>query len=187
MLAFSSKDIVLPKNSRAARRVQSPSLDVDKSLKDDSIAGSDARGKYAEDALSAQHRSGVIKKSKQKPIKRNQRLRREKGVERAEMVAAQLENKVIKSRDKNKAVKGRRAAWEDLNGAVQPPKHKKTAGRLQQDADHEMMKGNDTDGDGLSKETHALEGLPTVQTDISMPGQDFLEAAGKATDLDLVS
>lgn len=59
--------------------------------------------------LKPQHKSGVQKvKTQKKLLRRNQRLRHEKGVERAEAVMDQLQKKVGESKQKGKAIKDRR-------------------------------------------------------------------------------
>ncbi|OKL58338.1 hypothetical protein UA08_06574 [Talaromyces atroroseus] len=120
-------------HSRAARRGASPS-DVNKSL--ESVPRMEAPTKPS--SILAAHTSAGIskKKSKAKPLSRAQRLRQQKGIERAEMVIDQLETKVAKSIGKAKAINARRAQWEDLNS-----KNDKTKAIQQgQESDDEQMK-----------------------------------------------
>lgn len=63
---------------------------------------------YGDIVLAPQHGAGVSqKKKKQKPVKRQQRLRKEKGVERAELVTDQLQSKISKSKRKHMSIKNR--------------------------------------------------------------------------------
>ena len=73
-----------------------------------------------QDVLGPKHDTGVSKKKKkQKPMKRQQRLRKEKGVERAEAVMDQLENKINKSKSRGKTVKNRRVSVSLVLNAAQ--------------------------------------------------------------------
>jgi hypothetical protein len=104
---------MLPDNprSRASKRAASPSLDLDKSLK------SAPRATDATPVLAARPNAGISKtKRKQKPMKRGQRARQEKGLARAEAVMDQLEKKKALSQVKLKRVRGRRAVWDEVNG-----------------------------------------------------------------------
>ncbi|RDW63172.1 Alb1 domain-containing protein [Aspergillus mulundensis] len=103
------------KHSRAARRAASPSLDLDKSLAN--LPRPEDTPKPRESILADRANAGVTKKqSKAKPKSRAQRLRQQKGLERAEAVMDQHEIKLTKSNNRAKAVKNRRADWSDLNG-----------------------------------------------------------------------
>ena len=93
-----------------------------------------------EDALKLRHDAGVQKPSvKKKSLRRNQRIRMEKGVERAAATIDQLEKKVGESKHKGKVIKGRRVSfrsflpslfaadntkhdWEDINEALKAQK-----------------------------------------------------------------
>ena len=90
--------------SRAARRATSPSIDVDKSIKD---AKPPPETEALPAVLAARNDAGISKKKKQKPRSRQQRLRQEKGLQRAEAVVDKLENKVKRSRTKAKIIKDR--------------------------------------------------------------------------------
>ncbi|KAL4795850.1 Alb1-domain-containing protein [Aspergillus venezuelensis] len=103
------------KHSRAARRAASPSLDLDKSLTN--LPRAENTPIQRESILADRASAGVTKKqSKPKNLSRAQRLRQQKGQDRAEAVMDQLEIKVAKSNNRAKTVKNRRAEWEDLNG-----------------------------------------------------------------------
>ncbi|GAQ09850.1 hypothetical protein ALT_7171 [Aspergillus lentulus] len=103
-------------HSRAARRAASPSLDVDKSLT--SLPRAENTVIQRESVLNERVNAGVSKKSKAKVKTRAQRLRQQKGMERAEIVYSQLEKKVAKSVSRAKNVKARRSDWESLNRNV---------------------------------------------------------------------
>ncbi|RJE18872.1 hypothetical protein PHISCL_08788 [Aspergillus sclerotialis] len=100
--------------SRAARRAASPSLDLDKSLT--SLPRVEEDNVLRDSILADRANAGVTKKqSKPKAKTRAQRLRQQKGLERAEIVMDQLEVKVAGSVKRGKNVKARRADWDDLN------------------------------------------------------------------------
>ncbi|RAL14544.1 Alb1 domain-containing protein [Aspergillus homomorphus CBS 101889] len=101
------------KHSRAARRAASPSLDLDKSLVSVPRVEETVQ---RESILADRANAGVSKKkAKSKPLSKVQRARQQKGIERAEAVMDQLENKVNRSANRAKVVKARRGEWEDLN------------------------------------------------------------------------
>lgn len=89
-------------HSRAARRETSPSADVDKSLK------SMPRVETPTKQPVINHAGISKKKSKTKALTRAQKLRQQKGIERAESVMDQLETKISKSIGRAKAVNARR-------------------------------------------------------------------------------
>ncbi|KAK4997310.1 hypothetical protein LTR66_003247 [Elasticomyces elasticus] len=102
--------------SRAARRETSPSLNLDKSLT--SSKPPTETYEYSKPAVLAAHNAGISKKKKPKQMSRQQRLRHQKGLERADVNVGKLEKKVTKSTAKSKRIKERAAAWEDLNGNI---------------------------------------------------------------------
>lgn len=96
--------------SRAARREVNPSLDVDKSLLRAPRAQS-TKDNDSTDITAAIYNSGVTKqtkKQKAKPKSRAQRLRQEKGAERAERVLDRTTTKVDKSYGKGRIVTARK-------------------------------------------------------------------------------
>ncbi|OJJ61803.1 hypothetical protein ASPSYDRAFT_75810 [Aspergillus sydowii CBS 593.65] len=110
-----AKARTVSKHSRAARRAASPSLDLDKSLT--SLPRAENTPMQRESILADRANAGVSKKqSKAKAKSRAQRLRQQKGMDRAEAIMDQLEIKVAKSENRAKTVKSRRAEWSDLNG-----------------------------------------------------------------------
>ncbi|KAJ5246687.1 hypothetical protein N7468_001670 [Penicillium chermesinum] len=83
--------------------------------------------------------SGIQKKQKKQKLSRAQRLRQQKGMERAEAVLDQLEIKKAKSITRSKIVKARRGDWEELN------KKSSAFAALQQDEEDE-----DEDDDAMT-------------------------------------
>lgn len=98
-------------HSRAARRHVSPTIDTDKS----------PRSATSSSPALAARPAGVHKRSaKAKRLSRQQRIRHERGVERADANVAKLETKVQKSVGRLKTVKTRRSDWVDINGKAVP-------------------------------------------------------------------
>lgn len=92
-------------HSRAARRGNSPS-DADKSL--ESVPRVEVPTKPSS-VLAVHANAGISKKkSKGKNVTRAQRLRQQKGIERAETVMDQLESKVAKSVGRAKSISARK-------------------------------------------------------------------------------
>lgn len=89
-------------HSRAARRADSPSSNADKSL--ESMPRVEAP-KKAQSILAAHANSGISKKkAKDKKLTRAQRLRQQKGIERAEVLFDRLETKVEKAKQSHAKV-----------------------------------------------------------------------------------
>ncbi|OAP62869.1 hypothetical protein AYL99_02096 [Fonsecaea erecta] len=107
------KDPTANPRSRASKRATSPSIDIDKSIKDA------PRASDATPVLAARPNSGVTKaKRKQKPLSRGQRRRHEKGLARAEMVQDQFARKVEDASHRLKKRRERKGMWEDVNGTT---------------------------------------------------------------------
>ena len=95
-------------HSRAARRATSPSINLDKSLKNVQLP-SDDRSKV----LLVHQGAGITKrKGKGKALSRQKRIRREKGSQRAEAVMDQMEKKVERVIVKGRTVKERGVCLE---------------------------------------------------------------------------
>ena len=132
-------------HSRAARRATSPSINTDKSLKTVKVPDTPAK-------LPVHRGAGVTKrKAKAKPLSRQQRLRQEKGLERAVAVMDQTERKVERSTRRGKTANERRVsagfrslqfltcwalmvlrlqgAWEDVNGKAELHRKRSTKKR----------------------------------------------------------
>jgi hypothetical protein len=92
--------------SRAAKRASSPSIDLDKSLKN-----AKPPAKSGKTQIPAHyHESGVTKKAKRGRQKSSKAYKRQmKGLERAEIVSEKLEKKLEGSIKRGKNVKDRRA------------------------------------------------------------------------------
>lgn len=120
-------DIAVTVHSRAARRAASPSIDLDKKLKQttrDSTSPS-RPSQVKPHALLAQN-AGIQKKNRKGNMTRAQRLRHQKGLERAADNLDKMEVKVVKSFSKENTVKERSKQWEDVNGEGKKKKKKTT-------------------------------------------------------------
>ncbi|KIY03985.1 uncharacterized protein Z520_00677 [Fonsecaea multimorphosa CBS 102226] len=105
------KDPTANPRSRASKRATSPSIDVDKSIRDA------PRASDATPILAARPNSGITKaKKKQKPLSRGQRRRHEKGLARAEMVQDQHARKIEDASQRLKKRRERKGMWEEVNG-----------------------------------------------------------------------
>ncbi|EXJ84031.1 hypothetical protein A1O3_04698 [Capronia epimyces CBS 606.96] len=99
--------------SRASKRATSPSIDVDKSLKDT------PRASDATPILSAHPNGGVTKpKRKQKQLTRGQRKRHEKELARAQAVQDHLAKKVNDATVKLKKRRERKGVWDEVNSTT---------------------------------------------------------------------
>ncbi|RMZ71117.1 ribosome biogenesis alb1 [Pyrenophora seminiperda CCB06] len=108
-------------HSRAARRAASPSLNLDKSAQKPAHTTRDSASpsrpsRVNTHALAAKDAGIQKKQRKTGNMTRAQRLRYQKGLERAEDNMDKLEKKRMKSVDKEKKVKERAKGWEDVNG-----------------------------------------------------------------------
>jgi hypothetical protein len=114
--------------SRDARRAASPSIDLDKSLLNLPRPESPSSAKRpTKPHVLASQSPGITKRNKSKPLKRQQRLRQIKGMERAADVMDRMELRVQKSVVKEKKVKERSKAWEDVNGIKKKDRKKANA------------------------------------------------------------
>ncbi|KAL9119902.1 MAG: hypothetical protein Q9187_003541 [Circinaria calcarea] len=119
-------------HSRAAKRAASPSIDLDKSLK--SVKPPPDSSIHRSSVLSVHNGAGISKrKAKSKLLSRHQRIRQEKGMQRAEAVMDKTEKKVEKSFVKGKTVKERGTAWDDLNNKIQGKKLKPQGKKVEED------------------------------------------------------
>ncbi|KAF2489933.1 hypothetical protein BU16DRAFT_567026 [Lophium mytilinum] len=141
-------------HSRAARRAASPSLNLDKSIKTmprpSSPVPKSSRGTAKPHVLAAVS-TGISKRSKSKPVKRQQRLRQTRGMERAADFMEKMEVKVQKSMGRTKTVKERRKPWEELNSGIAPKKDQNPFDVLEEDendgwvSDEEMVQDSAQD------------------------------------------
>ncbi|KAF2087821.1 hypothetical protein K490DRAFT_65100 [Saccharata proteae CBS 121410] len=104
--------------SRAARRAESPSLNLDKSILEDasSLPSSKKGQAQAHPSVLAAQNAGISKKNKGKHMTHQQRMRQEKALERADANMDKLEKKREKSMQGARRVQSRRKDWEALNG-----------------------------------------------------------------------
>lgn len=165
-------------HSRAARRAASPSIDLDKKLKQTTrdSASPSRPSQVKPHALAAQN-AGIQKKAKKGNMTRAQRLRHQKGLERAADILDKRQVKVVKSLGKEKNIKERSKGWEDVNG--ESKKKKKTGGLddenddAEQKADREWVSDEDMDDQapaevqGLGKELDSA-----VPASISLPVEE---------------
>ncbi|CAI7616863.1 unnamed protein product [Penicillium discolor] len=152
--------------SRAARRAESPSLDLDKSVT--SLPRAESPTTTRPSVLADRATSGIQKKQKKNDkVSRAQRLRQQKGMDRAEAVMDQLEIKKAKSLARGKTVNSRRADWEDTN------RRTLAFNALPQDDDDE-----DDEDDEAMAEDSAPPKIPVaknvfqIETEISNPAID---------------
>ncbi|SPO06882.1 uncharacterized protein DNG_09576 [Cephalotrichum gorgonifer] len=103
-------------HSREARRATSPSIDVDKSLKEIEPPRPDP---ILPSVLAARHNAGVQKRSTRKAVTSAKAKRKHaRNVELAEAISAKVDTRVQKSIKKDRAVKGRAKAWEVVNQSL---------------------------------------------------------------------
>ena len=162
--------------SRASKRATSPSIDVDRSLKDA------PRASDATPVLAARPASGVTKsKTKQKPLTRGQRRRHERGLARAEVVQDQLSKRADEATSKLKKRRDRKKLWDDVNtGATNFDKMKAILGE-NDDGDEWVDEEMD---DGVS-DVRMVEG---VQVPITAPATKLIvvdrTASAPTTDME---
>jgi hypothetical protein len=112
-------------HSRAARRAASPSIDLDKTLrKTTRDSTSPSRPSNAKPHALAAQNAGIQKKQKKGTMTRAQRLRHQKGLERAGEILDKRQVKVVKSIGKQENIKNRAQGWEDVNGDGKKKKKK---------------------------------------------------------------
>ncbi|MCJ1474813.1 hypothetical protein MMC13_003473 [Lambiella insularis] len=133
-------------HSRAAKRASSPSIDLDKSLKN--LKPPRPSSISNPGVLSVHHGAGVTKrKGKGKPLSRQQRLRQEKGIERAEVVIDKKERKVERSTVRGKAVNERSSTWDELNGKIQEKTSKPKPNNIKDDEWEDEVEGMDVEAE----------------------------------------
>jgi hypothetical protein len=107
-------------HSRAARRAASPSLNLDKASAKPAHttrdSASPSRPSQVNPHALAAKDGGIRKKQNKGNMTRAQRLRHQKGLERAEENSEKLALKRAKSRGKEQKIKERAKGWEDVNG-----------------------------------------------------------------------
>ncbi|OAG23449.1 hypothetical protein CC77DRAFT_1092776 [Alternaria alternata] len=150
-------------HSRAARRAASPSLNLDKSAQKPANttrdSASPSRPSQANPHALKAKDAGIQKKQKKDTkMTRAQRLRYQKGLERAEENMDKLEKKRAKSVGKSKKIVERAKGWENVNGDGTKKSKKQIA--IEQLEDEEKRKErewvSDEDMD-VEEETAAVE------------------------------
>ncbi|KAJ5832459.1 hypothetical protein N7474_000770 [Penicillium riverlandense] len=150
-----AKNRPLSQHSRAARRAASPSLDVDKSLR--TLPRAESPTVQRPSVLSERANSGVQKRQKKgKNISKAQRLRQQKGMERAEAVVDQMEVKLAKSVNRQKTINSRRADWEDTN--------RKSAMFLALQQQEDEADNNEQGDNAMAEDTAPSESKPVLKS-----------------------
>ncbi|KOS39456.1 hypothetical protein ACN38_g9693 [Penicillium nordicum] len=161
--------------SRAARRAASPSLDLDKSVT--SLPRAESPTTIRPSVLADRATSGIQKKQKKNDkVSRAQRLRQQKGMDRAEAVVDQLEIKKAKSLARGRTVNSRRADWEDTN------RKSSAFNALQQDDDDEDNEDNEVDE--AMAEDSAPSVIPVAKNVFQIATEDSNPAIDDSTTID---
>ncbi|EHK42187.1 hypothetical protein TRIATDRAFT_126865 [Trichoderma atroviride IMI 206040] len=160
-----TQKIAPSKRSRAARRATSPSINIDKSLKNATLPASSSSTSAAvprPSVLAARHNAGVTKKVRRgRAVSAKGRRRQEKGLEMAEAVVERMSKKLEKSFSKARVVQTRAKKWDDINKDVLKSKENAFAVLMQ-------------DGDEEDKEEREWE------TDEEMDGENAVKSAAAA-------
>jgi predicted nuclease with TOPRIM domain len=116
--------------------------------------------------FSGAHNAGIRKK-KAKPLKRGQRMRQQKGIERADTVKEQLDSKLKKSLGKLKTIKERSKAWEALNPKLEASAETRSTAPVKFSAlDDEMA---EVEGDKAESEQLKENAVPTPGEVLALP------------------
>ncbi|OCT45136.1 hypothetical protein CLCR_06332 [Cladophialophora carrionii] len=159
-----SKHATANPRSRASKRATSPSIDVDKSIKQA------PRASDATPILAARPNGGITKsKKKQKPLTKGQRRRQERGLARAEVVQDQMSKKVEDAAGRLKKRRERKGMWDEVNGSVNKFEQLKSLGdevNEEEKDEWEDMEEVDESADNLPKaaDTHLLTVDRTAHT-----------------------
>ena len=115
---------------------------------------------------------GIAKKKKVKQLTRQQKVRQQQAMEKADALAAKLESKVADSKERAKKVKARAADWEELNGAI--------VGKKVEDVTGKMGEAPKLAGDGDEKEWEDVE--EDIEGGVEVPDleQSLAEIAGES-------
>ncbi|KAH8811926.1 Alb1-domain-containing protein [Xylogone sp. PMI_703] len=104
-------------HSRAAKRASSPSIDIDKSLKD--VKPPVEAKTYRPSVLAVHQNAGISKKKKNgRTMSAKARRRQEKGLDRAEAIMDRTEKKIERSKGKVRTIQERAKGWEELNKKI---------------------------------------------------------------------
>ncbi|KAL6849081.1 hypothetical protein ACO1O0_008611 [Amphichorda felina] len=148
------------KHSRAARRATSPSIDLDKSLKDFKPPAYSS-GTQRPSVLAVHQSAGVQKKAKTKSrMSSKARRRHERGLQMGEAVAERTHKKVERSKVRGRAVVDRSKRWEDINKKAQVE---------EQRADEEESDGADGEDKGWETDEDMSAGAKAAANPESAP------------------
>jgi hypothetical protein len=140
--------------SRASKRATSPSIDLDKSLK-----AAPRNDSLSQPVLAPRPGAGIAKKkSKRGNAKtRGQKVRQEKGLQRAEAVMDQMQKKVEWAKEREGKRRERRKVWEEVNSGVNGVRKKGegNVGGMVGGEDWEDVEDGNGDGD---KEMEGVDG-----------------------------
>ncbi|KAJ5489129.1 hypothetical protein N7539_004019 [Penicillium diatomitis] len=159
-------------NTRAARRGASPSVDIDRSLTN--LPRVETSSSAQSPSLSIDRlNAGISKKKKDnKRLTKAQRLRQQKGMERAEAVMDQLETKKAKSINRARTIHERRADWADMN--------KKSAALLALQQDQDVGPNEEEDDDDVSDNNGDAMATEPIEPSQSMMKSIFAPPPGTA-------
>lgn len=89
------------------------------------------------------HDGGIKKRKAPKQLSRQQKLKQQRGLERADIVKDQIEVKTKKSVGKSKVIKDRAKEWEDLNAKIEAKVAKNTFAALADPSANKMAELDD--------------------------------------------
>ncbi|KAK8220054.1 hypothetical protein M8818_000470 [Zalaria obscura] len=159
-------------HSRAARRAATP---PDRSLTDVEKPAVD----FAPKLHTVQ--DGSIKKNKQKPMSRQQRLRQQKGMERADQNLDKLVTKRAKSIVRAKRIDDRRGAWEELNEAARKKSRRETDTEPSLTKTQAFAMGDDVD---LTEDTTEQSTIENVGSSIEAPAESTVDQTKPEDEID---
>ncbi|KAK5137333.1 hypothetical protein LTR08_000303 [Meristemomyces frigidus] len=143
-------------NSRAARRGAEP---IPKDLAAAKTQTKETETEFQPWMHNTQS-GGIAKKKKVKQLTRQQKVRQQQAMEKADALAGKLELKVADSKERAKKVKARAKDWEELNEAI--------VGKKAEDVIEKKMDGeSQAEDDGGEKEWEDVE--EDVEGDVELP------------------
>ena len=171
-----SNDFTANPRSRTSKRASSPSINLDKSLKNA------PRQEDARPLLAVQPNSGVRKLVKRVGKSRKQKLRQQKGSARAEAVLNQLGKKVEEVGNRDEMRKERKRTWDEVN--TKSKRQRRANLNLERLAQAEQGKANE--GAGVEDEVDAgdvaVDGVDVGVTPVPQrDGESFVLADSAAS------
>ena len=106
--------------------------------------------------------AGIGKKKKNKPLSRQQRLRQQRGFEKADVNFDKLEKKVADSKNRGREIKARSIEWEELNGKLAERMNGESKKKTSEETDH---------SDVVAEPMDEVEAL-ALQQQASLPNGD---------------